>query len=202
MVGLALVHSMAKGRLAGQLRRQPKIVIAAGLVVVTYVAIFVRLPFEPAYLLPIVPFLMILIALLLPHPIPVLVSFVLASSAFVEVRGGQLRWTGPALQEFRDRIQAIRRVDATIAAMAGIPENAVIVAGWKLPQIRHALRLRAIADGRTWIYLVRDDDELAGYLAEKRPLYFLQKMDAYQKAVHGIDLRSAGALPYPGETAR
>jgi hypothetical protein len=141
-----------------------------------------------------------LIDLLLPKPLPLIISVIFAASPFLEMRGLGVNYPVPMQKEYQTRMSANQRVQRTIAALPSIPENAVIVAAWKLPQIRHELRLQGKYDRKMWIYLVRDEDELNRYLAERRPIFFLRKIDSYEDAIYGIDLKVQCALPYPYET--
>ena len=87
------------------------------------------------------------------------------------------------------QIQETRKI---IEAVARLPEDAVIVAGWNLPQIGATLS-DEYKDNHEYVYLIEDVDTYRRYVEQARPVYFLRDVDAYNLQARRVDLRHLGA---------
>jgi hypothetical protein len=167
--------------------------ILSSLVVVLYVVAFLLIPCKGAYLIPVVPFLLLAVGLLIP---PYFVRWsamiLLLSSFFIMIDSRGVTLSGPIMRDHWAREAQIQETRKIIEAVARLPENAVIVAGWKLPQILTALS-NEYKDNHNYVYLIEDADAYRRYVEQAWAVYFLRDIDAYNLRVYGIDLRHLGA---------
>jgi hypothetical protein len=167
--------------------------ILSSLVVVLYVVAFLLIPCKGAYLIPVVPFLLLAVGLLIP---PYFVRWsamiLLLSSFFIMIDSRGVTLSGPIMRDHWAREAQIQETRKIIEAVARLPENAVIVAGWKLPQILTALS-NEYKDNHNCVYLIEDADAYRRYVEQAWAVYFLRDIDAYNLRVYGIDLRHLGA---------
>ncbi len=157
---------------------------------------FLRLPHEAAYLIPVVPFVLILLALILPPRPVVLLSILMLLSPFLGINSSGISLNGLVLNEHNKRLSEVARVEQAIDAAGTLPDDAVIVSGWLQPHIDIADRSGGSA-GYQWVYLIKSDAEYRLLAGSSNPIYFIPGMDAYNKSVYGLDLAELGAEPLP-----
>ena len=162
--------------------------------VVLYSVAFLRLPQESAYLIPVVPFILLLTALAFRSRFVDYLSVAIMLSSFVTIGGRGLVFSGPITNDHRVRESRVRNTQAVISSVAGLPENAVVVAGWMLPQIREALDVSGRLD-RRYVYLIKDEESYQRLVNQGRQVYFLPGMAVYNLRTRGFDLRKLGARP-------
>ena len=167
--------------------------VLSSLVVVLYVVAWFRLPSKGAFLIPIVPFLLLSVGLLIPpHFVRWFAMILLVSSFFITIDRRGVSLAGPIIRDHWVRESRIQETRKIIEDVARLSENAVIVAGWNLPQIEAALS-NEDKDNHTYIYLVENADTYRRYVEQGRAVYFLREMDAFNLQLYGVDLRHLGA---------
>lgn len=154
-----------------------------------YLAAFLRVPHDPAYLIPLVPLALLAAGILLPRPLTLAFAAGLALAPFVALGPGIQE--GQLLRAHAARIAAEARVARQAAAGARLPEGTVIVAGHQLPAIRHRLRQEGRDAGR-WVAFLDTDAEGRRIRAEGREIRFLPGMDAYNQRHRGVSLTELG----------
>jgi hypothetical protein len=170
-------------------RRVFALVSLAATSIALYLIVFLRLPHEPGYLVPVIPFAILVFGLIVP--------------------GAQLKWfavavglssLGPVVKDHADRVAIQNRAEEVIARVDQLPEAAVVVAAWHLPAIETELRSRRRSRDQ-YVYLVENKDDCASYEEEGRHVYFLRGMDDYNMRIHGVDLSQCNArlLDVPGK---
>ncbi len=166
--------------------------VLSSLVVMLYVVAFLRLPIDSAYLIPVVPFVLLSIGLLIP---PYLVrSFVIVMllSAFITIGRSGVTLYGPILQDHWTRESRIEETKKITAAVARLSDDSIIVSAWKLPQIRHTLG-GLHQNNHEYVYSIKDADTYRRYVEQGRRVYFLYGADVYNLEKHKVDLRQLGA---------
>ena len=202
----------------------PRVTLATGLAVSLELLVFLRLPLDEGYLLPAVPFTLLLAAGLAPRAwfraacAGALVSaFVLgvdvvppkkgiapgvrSALAITVARGAYavvldpLR--GPLLQDHDKRVRAAAVVSRAIAARPSLPPHALVFAGLLCAELTARL-----PQDRThpWYTDYLLEPELHAALARNTPVYLLPGVRERVRHVAGYDPIAAGARPlFPGE---
>lgn len=174
----------------------PRHPVAWGLALAIYVLAFLRLPVEAGYLVPTVPFVLLLFARYLHRGLFVTVCAVLVCAPFVDVGTGGIE-PGPVLKEAGSRVRAVRETGHILAAAARAPgERIVVVAGSHLPQVEVTrLRLgRPVAPRAEFVYRL-NEARFHEYVAEGYRVYVVPDQYPMNLRVEGLDLRRAGAAP-------
>ena len=153
------------------------------LAIALYVSAFLRLPDEAGYLVPVVPWVLIAVAMLLPSPLVTALAIALMLSPWSEL-----------IEDHRVRESQQQQTQAIIKAVQALPGTAVIVSGWVLPRLTLALDGDRIGAHR-FVYLIDDQGDYAHYLAEGRQIYYLPGVDLYESQAHQLELAEMGAHP-------
>jgi hypothetical protein len=175
----------------------------AGVAIALYLGAFLRLPDESGYLLPVVPFVLLVIALLTPPWGAGTLALALLLSSWVGFDHGVPTLDGPIVEDHLVRESQQRATRAVIDAVAQLPGRAAIVSGWILPRI--TLALDGDQEGpHRFIYLVEDPADYQHYLGDGRQLYYLPGVDLYESQAHDLELAELGAreLAVPRERQR
>lgn len=155
----------------------------AGLAVGLYLVAYLRLPDESGYLVPVVPFVLLGVALAAPGALCGALALVLLCCGF-----------GPVWEDHAVRESQQKATHEVIDAVARLPGQAVVVSGWVLPRIM--LALGSDREGpHQFIYLVENQGDYQHYRAQGRSLYFLPGVELYESQAHDLELAELGALP-------
>jgi hypothetical protein len=192
--------------------------VACSIVAVGLYAIgFARLPLSEGYLIPAVPFAILLMGQFLSRRVFRFVCVTLCLSPFVCGIGraeSESAWTysdravrfvvggqslvldatrGPILRAHAERVGGAVFVDRILSNGRSLPEGSVVIVGYWLPQIRVRLG-GGSTDHVRYVYLL-DEASLAAHRSEGNGVYYLPEMAAFNREVYGIDPRAAGAIP-------
>ncbi len=201
LCAVPLYYRYARSRL-DQPRTRHALTLAV-LAVALYVAAYLRLPDEAGYLVPAVPFGLLVIALLTPPWAASALAIALMVSPWVGFSASGPTLDGPVVEDHLVRESQQRQTRAIIDAVARLPGRATIVCGWVLPRI--TLALGGDAQGpHQYIYLVENLDDYQHYLDDGWQLYFLPGVDLYESQAHQLELAELGArqLDVPRERQR
>lgn len=155
-----------------------------------YVALYLRLPHEAGYLIPIVPFVILLATLTLPRRLALGFALVLIASPFASF-GASGIYEGPVITDSAVRQRAVDFARRARAALDRLEPGALVVAGSHQPSIL-GLADEPIRRDVSVVYFA-DSGELARRAEDARPIYYLRGMDQYEEAVMGIRLDDYGA---------
>ncbi|MEP7119535.1 MAG: hypothetical protein ABJE95_01450 [Byssovorax sp.] len=207
----AVVVNRGRDPAAPSLRQLAPWLAAIGL----YLALFALLPNEAGYLIPIVPFVLLVLGWLLPRRQFLRLAIALAASSFffgigrAATPGGPVASTlampftvhgkqlvldplqGPVLAADSARHEAERYVARVIARGGALRGNNVIVAGYWWTQVHATLSGDAPPREEYVEFLGPDRIEL--YTARGDSIYYLARQDAYNVYQGGIDLPSIQA---------
>ena len=154
---------------------------------------FLLLPHEAAYLIPCVPFALLLVAAFLPTPAIFVLACLLFVSCFVTLDGDGLAVPGPVQAAHLWRVEQTASANRVIRLVANKPGKALIIAGAYLPMIEVKLGTRQQGPHR-YLYLLQNQAELDDYLGQGYAIYYFDRGVARrQRALIGIDLHARGA---------
>ena len=186
-----------------------RVPLACWLAIVLYVIAYLRLPHESAYLIPVVPFAILLLGRALPRPAFAAVCVGLAASSFVQ----PVPLRVPAVDHHRGRLRQMAEVREVIRHTMRLPPSSVVVTGWWHYQMRGLLAAGAVGGeaalpspasvpavgpfsigGVEYVRLL--DARAAGErVARGARIDYLPLQRRYTLAKHGVDLRQFGARP-------
>lgn len=209
VVAVAIDH--LRRRTAPSLRPLAPWLLAIGI----YLSLFALLPNEAGYLIPIVPFVILVLGALLPYRRFVALTCALAASSFflgvgrqatpggpvasrlavpVSLHGQGLILDpiqGPVLAADSARRESVAYVARVIARGASLPGNNVILAGYWYTQVTATLhdeppRREQYVESLTL-------EQLQGYEATGCAIHYLARQDAYNIYTGGVDLATTSA---------
>ena len=206
-----LVPYLGKGiHAVGRSVRNPAeapIVLFSITAILVYGALFVRLPNEAGYLIPIVPWVLVLLTRILPsRPLRVVLGLLILSPFVLAVDKGGIRWYGPIFLDHENRAALATEAEGILSSARQLEEKSLVVAGYQWPLLR--LRLGADREGEArFVESIHDVEEYAAYAKQGYRVYYLRDMDRYMKRAYGLDLNALGAqvlrpVSVPGEVPR
>ncbi len=155
-----------------------------------YIFAFLRLPHQAGYLITVVPFIILSIALLFPQKIIKCFGVLLIlSSFFIYVGEHELKLSGPILQDHLNRKKNIEMIVNTASA---IPENSVLVVHERLLRFIYTVEGN-LRDQSRFVYLIKDREQYENYVEKGFDVYFLPGVDEINLRIFGVDLRKLGA---------
>ena len=167
--------------------------VYSSIVVLTiYFITFLIFPYEGDYLIPIIPFTIILLDSVLRHRVFKITAIALMVSPFlltIELSG--IRAAGPLLTDHAYRLRDTRTANLVIAQSNRFEKKSVIVSGPYYPIIRF-LQSDVPANKTEFVYLV-NREQLHDYIESGFDIYYLPNLREYNLDVHGIDLDEYGA---------
>ncbi len=193
-----------------------RVLAASVVVVILHVLLFSRYPFEAAYLIPAVPFVMVaLLMIMRRHLFLVLCVSMIASAFFFGMtrlgnpegfRASSMRviftlaheellldiLQGPVLLDLQRRQRTQELVDRLWQYADTTAQRTVVVVGWFLPQLEFeggGSTARGSAVFVEWL----PEHEVERYRGQGYTIRFLPRMDAYHLRSYGVDLVSSGA---------
>jgi hypothetical protein len=162
------------------------------LTIVLYAIAFVRLPHQPGYLVPLVPFVILAFSTVLRRTAFVAFCAMLALPSFVAItRGGVI--AGHIISDHRNRIESVQQLERILRASHLLAPNTVIIAGHWLPRLEVYLPDRG-PRGVTWVYLL-SRDELAGIERQGNHIVYLPDQKGFELKEENVDLEVEGASP-------
>ena len=161
-------------------------------VLILYSIAFLIFPYEGDYLIPAIPFTIILLdSVLRPRVFRIAAIALMISPFLLTVELSGIRAAGPLLTDHAYRLRDTRTASLAIAQSNRFAEKSVIVSGPYFPVIRF-LRGDAPSDKTEFVYLV-NREQLHDYIENGFDVYYLQGLRKYNLDVHGIDLDEYGA---------
>jgi hypothetical protein len=160
---------------------------------IVFSSAFLMLPVEAGYLIPCVPFLLLIVAFLLPTLAIAELACLLLLSCFVGLDGDGLNAAGPVSAEHAGRLTQNAVVARVIRKAAATPGKALIIAGALLPRIE--VKLGGSEQGpHHYLYLLQSEAELLDYVQRGYALYYVDAgVERRQRRTFGIALRAHGA---------
>ncbi len=163
--------------------------------IILFVIGFLRLPCEAAYLIPIVPFVILLLAAGLKRWVFIALCTAMILSPFVDISFSNSTFnvsSGPFVEQYSSRARGSRYVERIFSETANLPHKSVIVAAWWEPQLR-LLRNDNVQESHQFVYHL-DQNRLNQWLAKGYTIYHLPAVADYNKDNYGVDLDSVSTL--------
>ncbi|NDK16308.1 MAG: hypothetical protein COY42_10580 [Armatimonadetes bacterium CG_4_10_14_0_8_um_filter_66_14] len=164
------------------------------LTVLLYVMAFVRLPYEPGYLVPMVPFIILLLGRRVRRRAFQFACAGVLVSSFVGIGKAGVEW-GPIFQDYGARLSELRYVDSVAAAASSLQHRAFVVSGHWMPMLQ-AQSMTERSAGVKYVYYA-DEPQLRRHLAHGARIYYLRGQEQSNLAATGLDVRKVGAQPLP-----
>lgn len=156
-------------------------------IVFIYTIIFLRLPHESAYMIPVVPFLIITIALVVPDQYIKNFSIFVIILAFVQLLSGYSPISKYCNRRTSNYLEA-KNIVHTVSKLKG---KVIIVAGWNRPRIN--LFQLSNKNKVKYEYLIENKEKYYDYIKNGYKIYYLQGMNEYNKQHHNLNLSALGA---------
>ncbi len=172
--------------------RKRAMVVAALGICALYVAAFVRLPDEAGYLVPLVPWMLVSLAILAPPLLNGMLAVAMFVSPWVSFDGWRPALSGPMIEDHAVRESQDAATRAVIEAVRRLPGRATVVCGWVLPRLSLALHGDTLGPHQ-FVYLVDNEDQYQYYLRAGRQIYFIPGVDLYESQARQLELADHGA---------
>lgn len=166
--------------------------LAWGLGVALYLVAYARLPQESGYLLPVVPFALLIGAALLDERAWLGACALLTVASLVGFSGAA-PVAGPLVVAQRQRAARLVTAERAVRRSRGLAPGAVILAGSTYPAIQ-AIQLNGAPTPVRFLYRP-DPAEIGRLVGEGHAIYYLEGVDKLVRAAYGIDLAAIGARP-------
>ena len=159
--------------------------------VVVYLALFLRFPHDASYLIPALPFTLLLGSPLMRRTSFRAVCIAIAISPFAFSLGKAGLQPGRILRDHTERVRDVSYSRAVVRIAERLPEGSVVVAG------SHEPKLRVLSEAIHYVYLL-EPGEGKVYIARGRPIYYLPHVVEFNNSVNGVRLDETGTpLPEP-----
>lgn len=166
-----------------------------------YLLLFLRLPAEAGYLVPVVPLVLLFLAHLL-RPLPfTLLAILLCASSFVGLEEGTIS-SGPVFKEQARRRERMQRLGSVVEALErrGSRRLLVVAQSHLRPQLEGQLVASELADADVEIQSDPSREKLFECREKGFDVYYLSGMRCRHLEREGIDLEAFGAQPVLGES--
>ena len=159
--------------------------------IVITVALYLRLPDQAGYLLPLVPAVLLLAQQLVSHRFFQIACVCLVVSPFADLSRNGVR-PGAILADRAERQHTLEQIKGFLGYTETLPgRNTIVVGAWE-PII--ATLAPNIANGRNhYIYLL-DESALAAVQARHEPIFYAPQMREFNQRIYGIDLARYGGI--------
>jgi len=168
-----------------QLKLIRPLLIGIGIILVG----FVRLPAESGYLIPIIPFILILMVIFFKRHAVIAFCLIMFLSSFITItiNGHSLDFDyGPVLTDHTSRVKGHAFVENIFAAEAEMADKSVVITAWWEPYLRIMHHPNPTKDIR-YVYHV-DRTRLDDWLSKGYTIYHLSYVEAYNLENYGVDL--------------
>jgi hypothetical protein len=159
------------------------------ILIIVYLLIFFRLPHEPAYLLPIVPFVILLVSVFSSKKFVTLFCISIVLSSFIGFESiSHFKINSPIISDHLERVEEMGYLNKVVSTVNKM-DDAVIMAGYYLPKIDLNQ-----ANNRKNIYLYSiDEKDFNDFQLKKKKIYYLRYQDEYNNYLNDYYLSKNGA---------
>ena len=194
---LALLLLFQWKKVGQQLDKSPRGVVWISLaVILIYFVLYMLHPNESEYLLPMIPFVFLLLALGTPPVIfRVFCLLMLLSSFLITIDQNGISFYGPIWTNHLYRKEASNMVKTSIRAVDELPHKSIIVSGLWLVRIYPMLDSSSRQGVHRHVYLIKDEAQYRSLVKEGYSIYFLPGQAFYNRRACRIDIESLGAAP-------
>jgi hypothetical protein len=162
------------------------------LVIALYFISYLRLPHQARYLIPIIPFVIIVFDRILSRRIFWVFCIIVMLSSFVSIGRSGFR-PGPIFSEYAARKADMELTRQVISRANELQKKSLIVAGWWLPRIKASLPTQS-PDVVDYVYSL-DASELRQRISQGFNVFYLPGIREYNHRMLWLDLAKFGATP-------
>jgi hypothetical protein len=160
---------------------------ACVLAIALYTIAYLRLPHQPKYLIPLLPFVILLLDHLLGRRIFLVVCSMFIASSFLTIGRTGIH-AGPIVADHAARQHDMAFVERVVSTANGLHERVTIVAGSWQPKI-HAILSERPPGMAEYVYSL----DAASPAEAEGAVYYLPGIREYNRALTGTDLEALGA---------
>jgi len=159
--------------------------------IIIYIAVFLRLPHHSAYLIPLMPFAILLLARFAPRPAFWTFCVLVIAGSFVTINAHGFS-SGPIFKDREQRFTITSNIKGFLSFTERMPgKNVFVVGGWE-PEITNISPATDHPEN-TYVYLLTEP-ELQHWIQSGATIYYTSPMiRQFNYRVHGIDLARYGA---------
>ncbi len=159
-----------------------------GVGIALYVIAYFRLPHDQAYLIPLVPFVILLLGETMERRVFQTACVMIALSSFLEpCRSGLC--AGDIFMDRAQRKAEIEFADKILEFGKALPENSVLVSAWWHPKLSTLAGDSTFTiDGVDFVYVL-DSTLLEKYIADSTALYFIPRVIAFNEEYYNLQLK-------------
>lgn len=178
------------------LRARDPIILASISAIVIYLLMYLRLPVLSAYLIPLLPFVILLMDKLFDTQwfIGICVILILSSFFLTLNNNRQIKLAGPIFQDRQSRNELLLFSNRVLDKASRLSKNSIIVSGAYLPMLEWQLNKHPV-DGVNFVYLLTPNDLENALNNPGTQLYFLPGVDRLDKNIYNINLSDYGGKP-------
>jgi hypothetical protein len=159
--------------------------------IIVFILLFIRLPLEAGYLLPVVPLILILFYLKLSKTIFQVICLSIILSSFLlnfDTYGFKLQ--GPFIINYNKRIQETAYLDRVIPTILKKEDKCVIICEAFLPKIELTLKLKkqTVSNNIKLIYTLSLDSLKRNYIEKQYDVYYLRDINEQIMQIYNYDL--------------
>jgi hypothetical protein len=177
------------------LRARDPIILASISAIVIYLLMYLRLPHESGYLIPLLPFVILLMSKLFDTQWFIGICVILILSAFLlTLNNRQIKLAGPIFQDRQSRKELLLLTNRVLDKASRLSKNSIIVSGYYLPMLEWQLNKYPV-DGVNFAYLLSANDLEDALNNPGTQLYFLPGIDMFNKNIYDINLSDYGGKP-------
>lgn len=165
--------------------------IVAIITICIYGVAFIRLPHQPGYLIPIVPFVLLLVAIYASRFIIVVSMSIFIIASFIGFNNyGVPTIQGPIINNYNARQTTSEYIAKLIMVVSENPTPMIVVAGYHLPRIEVLVSKTFLY---RFVYLIESEDIYREYESQGIFVYYISGIENFNASVYKVDLPMLGA---------
>ena len=167
--------------------------------IVLIVLLYIKLPSEAGYLLPVVPFILILFYLILSKTFFQIICYsIILSSFFLNIDQFGFNLQGPIIINYYKRVQETKYLDKVIPAILRKEKKSVIICEAFLPKIELSLKLKnqAVPENIKLINTLSLDSLKRNYIDKHYDIYYLRDINKQILELYKYDPRDFGGKEF------
>ncbi len=196
-----------------------KVIIASYVVVILYTISYIRLPQKSGYMIPILPFVILLFGYYLDSKRFNLLAFAFIVSSFVcsinltdKIRGAEYSklaikttvsgqelffdvLSGPIFSDYSKRNQKLKYTDSVIESVRGITKKTVVIAGWWYNELEVKMLTRKRSKVVKYEAYI-DEQKINEYIAAGYKITYLPEQNKYNDLMYKMEVTDKLAVPF------
>lgn len=184
---IGIVSLPKQFRFGGKSNHEAKLLLKVSVItLVIYLLLFIRLPHEPEYLIPTVPFTIIIFNHYLKKQMFYIFGSLVIIASFVSPCNRSIICEGMVTSNYSTRKQDINQTHQILRVIEQVNEKAVILTAWYLPKLQYYCSHYDLGDHLLVPHASRK--ELDEYLQSGYDIYYLPGIDKFNQLIHSVSL--------------